>query len=97
MEEEFETFSERTLSGEEVNSGQFEPAEEEWVDDIIPDESVSQVTRDTELTNSEISASAIVGSTVWLYFDKNPSHAPGYNICKKCNKKFIVTTGVTTL
>ena len=96
MEEEFETLSERTLSGGELNTDQLEP-EGEWVDDIIPDESISQVTRDTELTNSEISASTIAGSTVWLYFDKNPSHASGYNVCKKCNKKFKATTSVTTL
>jgi BED zinc finger len=34
---------------------------------------------------------------VWLYFDKIPPHALGYNVCKKCNKKFSITTGVTTL
>ena len=32
-----------------------------------------------------------------MYFDKNPPYASGYNICKKCNKKFKVTTGVSTL
>ena len=93
MEEEIETLSEKTLSDD--NSNQLEP-EGEWVDDIIPDESVSQVAGDNEL-NSEIIASDISGSTVWLYFDKSPLYALGYNICKKCNKKFKVTTGVTTL
>ena len=90
MEEEIETLSERTLSDKDFN--QFEP-EGEWVDDIIPDESVSQITCDTEL-NSEINTS---GSTVWLYFEKNPSYALGYNVCKKCSKKFRITTGVITL
>lgn len=96
MEEEIETFSERTISDDELNSNQLEQ-EGEGVDDITPDESVSQVTCDTELTNSEINALAITGSTVWLYFDKNPSYASGYNVCKKCSKRFKVTTGVTTL
>jgi BED zinc finger len=96
MEEEIETLSERTLSSDELNFNQIEP-EREWVDEIIPDESASQITCDTELTNLEISASAITGSTVWLYFDKIPPHALGYNVCKKCNKKFSITTGVTTL
>ena len=95
MEEEIETFSEKTLSDEEFNSNQLE-LEGEWVDDIIPEESVSQVTYDKEL-DSEIIASDISGSTVWLYFDKNLPYASGYNICKKCNKKFKVTTGVSTL
>lgn len=93
MEEEIEGFSEKTISGDELNFDQLEP-EREWADEIIPDESVSQITCDT---GSEIDASAITGSTVWLFFDKNPSYAVGYNVCKKCSKKFKVTTSVTTL
>ena len=96
MEEEIETFSEKTLSGDELNFNQIEP-EVEWINYITPDESASQITCDTELTNSEIDFSTITGSTVWLYFDKNPPHASGYNVCKKCNKKFSMNTGVTTL
>lgn len=71
MEEEIEDFSEKTISGDELNFDQLEP-EREWAEEIIPDESVSQITCDT---GSEIDASAIMGSTVWLFFDKNPSYA----------------------
>ena len=96
MEEEIETFSEKTLSGDELNFNQIEP-EVEWINYITPDESASQITCDTELTNSEIDFSTITGSTVWLYFDKNLPHASGHNVCKKCNKKFSMNTGITTL
>ncbi|RIA81484.1 hypothetical protein C1645_744484 [Glomus cerebriforme] len=92
MEEEIEDFSEKTMSGDELNFDQFEP-EREWAD-IIPDESVSQITCNTGL---KIDASTITGSTVWLFFDKNLSYAVGYNVCKKCRKKFKVMTSVTTL
>ena len=31
------------------------------------------------------------------YFDKNPNDALGYNVCKKCSKKFKITTSVSIL
>lgn len=96
MGDEIENVSEKTLSDEEFNSNEPEP-EEEWANEILPDESASQLNCDTELENSEISSSAISGSTVWIFFDKNPSYAPGYNVCKTCNKRFKMTTGTTTL
>jgi len=41
--------------------------------------------------------SNILGSAIWLYFDKNPSYALGYNVCKKCSHRYKTTTGVSTL
>ena len=34
---------------------------------------------------------------MWLYFDKSPSNAPGFNVCKRCSKKFKVTTSSSVL
>ena len=100
MEEQIEVaLSESTLSDDELNSDQSEHREE-WIDNIIPDESISQVAHitDSEVnTNSEISTLTTAGSTVWLYFDKNPSDTLGYNVCKKCSKKFKITTSMSTL
>lgn len=109
MEEE-EVFSEKTLSGEEYDSDQLGDTEnlesEEVWEDVRPEESASQITRNTDSdvnTGSEmdtsdiIDASTITGSAVWLYFDKNPSYATGYNVCRKCSKKYNVSTSVTTL
>src|ERR1044072_7826423 len=58
---------------------------------VNPDESVSQISRLT----SDIDETS--GSAVWIYFDRNPSYAPGYNVCKKCSIRYKVTTSVTTL
>src|SRR5215207_6586219 len=106
MDEE-EAFSERTLSDGEIYTDRLENTEnpeneEEW-EEVRPEESVSQIIRNTDSeanAGSEISVSdtsAAVGSTVWLYFERNPSYASGYNVCKRCSKKFKVSTSVTTL
>lgn len=104
MEEE-ETFSEKTLSDEESNHDQLEniESEEEWEDEVRPDESVSQVINNTDSeanAGSEMSTSDtsnFQGSTVWLYFDRNPIYASGHNVCKRCSKRFKVSTSVTVL
>jgi len=90
MEEQEETLSEKTLSDEEFNPNQFEyVCEGEVEDDGDEWESVSQV--------SGASESSISSSSVWIYFDKNPALAPGYNVCKKCSKKYQLSTSVTSL
>ncbi|GBC01088.1 hypothetical protein RclHR1_40610001, partial [Rhizophagus clarus] len=64
---------------------------QEWDYDINPNESISQIFQGSE-------TSSLVGaSTVWLYFDKNPPSAPGFNVCKRCSFKYKSTTSVTTL
>ena len=95
MEEQAEdTISETTMSDDNENA--------EWEDifnlvhdpdneSINPNESVSQISQIT----SDISETS--GSTVWIYFDKNPSYAQGFNVCKKCSNKYSITTSVTTL
>jgi len=65
---------------------------EEWEDIITPDESISQISQISSETST-----LEAGSSVWLYFDKNPSHTPGYNVCKKCSTKYKLTTSVTIL
>jgi hypothetical protein len=101
MEEEG-SLSEKTISDEELDLDQPIEPEEEW-EDIRPEESVSQVVNNT---NSEVDAgsetstfstSNFKGSSVWLYFDKSPSYASGHNVCKRCSKRFKVSTSVTVL
>ena len=91
MEEE--TTSERMSSDEEFNPDQENLEEydtEEWEDVLGPEEQIC-----SELSALDISNT--LGSTVWLYFDKNPSYAPGYNVCKKCSRRYKTTTGVSSL
>ncbi|GET00712.1 zinc finger BED domain-containing protein RICESLEEPER 2-like [Rhizophagus clarus] len=90
--------SDRTLSGEEVDFNQLEyitEPEKGWEDTINPDESVSQVLNKNSEVDSE--ASTLSGSSVWLFFDKNPDSAPGYNVCKECSAKYKLSSSVTTL
>ncbi|GES84135.1 zinc finger BED domain-containing protein RICESLEEPER 2-like [Rhizophagus clarus] len=90
--------SDRILSGEEVDFNQLEyitVPEEEWEDTINPDESVSQVLNKNSEVDSE--ASTLSGSSIWLFFDKNPDSAPGYNVCKECSAKYKLSSSVTTL
>ncbi|GBB93663.1 hypothetical protein RclHR1_22090001 [Rhizophagus clarus] len=69
--------------------------EKGWEDTINPDESVSQVLNKNSEVDSE--ASTLSGSSVWLFFDKNPDSAPGYNVCKECSAKYKLSSSVTTL
>jgi BED zinc finger. len=89
MEEQVEeTLSEKTLSGEEFipdDICEYEDDGDEW-------ESVSQISGTS--TSTDLSGS---GSSVWIYFDKNPAHAPGFSVCKNCSKKYKLTTSVTSL
>ncbi|GBC10039.1 hypothetical protein RclHR1_00930017 [Rhizophagus clarus] len=90
--------SDRTLSGEEVDFNQLEyitEPEKGWEDTINPNESVSQVLNKNSEVDSE--ASTLSGSSVWLFFDKNPDSAPGYNVCKECSAKYKLSSSVTTL
>ena len=80
-------------SDEEFNPDQENPEEydtEEWENVLGPEEQIC-----SELSALDISN--MLGSTVWLYFDKNPSYAPGYNVCKKCSHRYKTTTGVSSL
>ncbi|GBB85713.1 hypothetical protein RclHR1_01220009 [Rhizophagus clarus] len=64
---------------------------QEWDYDINPNESISQIFQGSE-------TSSLVGaSTVWLYFDKNPPSAPGFNVCKRCSFKYKLTTSTQNL
>lgn len=66
-------------------------------DNINPDESISQVfgveQSEADVTSSSVSRT----SAVWEYFDRNPPHAQGYNVCKMCSHKYMLTTGVSSL
>jgi hypothetical protein len=91
-----ETFSEDTMSDEEPNY-EYVDCDEGWEDviEINPDESVSQVSR---LSSKALSIStSITESSVWTYFDKNPPDAQGFNVCKKCSKKYKPSTSATIL
>ena len=61
-------------------------------EEISPSESASQISGASAST-----ASSNITSSVWLYFDKNPAHTPGYNVCKRCSKKYQLSTSVTSL
>jgi hypothetical protein len=93
MEElEEEIISEETIIGDEELDFEYTDLDNrEWEDDINPNESVSQISQDSG------ASSLISGSSVWLYFDKNPSYALGFNVCKKCSTKYKLSTSVTTL
>ena len=92
-----DTLSERTMSDEEsdLNKSVDEDADE-W-DSVSQDrdadelDSVSQVSGASETSTTDFS------SSVWIYFDKNPVDAPGYNVCKSCSKKYQSSTSVTVL
>ena len=80
-----EVLSESTISDEEFN--QFvSDDDDEW-------DSVSQFS----VASNKTSASSNSSSSVWLYFDKSPAHAPDYNVCKKCSKQYMQATSVTVL
>jgi hypothetical protein len=77
-----EVLSESTISDEEFVGND----DDEW-------DSVSQFS----VASSETTASSNSSSSVWLYFDKSPDHAPDYNVCKKCSKQYMQATSVTVL
>ena len=86
-----ETLSEKTLSDDEFDPNQFlDECEDEDNTDVW--DLVSQVSG-----FSGTSTSGGTSSSVWIYFDRNPANAPGYNVCKKCSKKYKVTTSVSSL
>ncbi|GBC27415.1 zinc finger BED domain-containing protein RICESLEEPER 2-like [Rhizophagus irregularis DAOM 181602=DAOM 197198] len=75
-----------------------EEFDEEWEDVLDLDETASQLS--CMNIGSDTDASDItttLGSAVWQYFDKNPSYAPGYNICKICSNRYRITTSISTL
>src|SRR5947208_5012018 len=80
-----DTLSERTMSDEESDSNKsVDDDADEW-------DSVSQVSGASKTSTTYFS------SSVWIYFDKNPAYAPGYNVCKICSKKYSPSTSVTVL
>jgi hypothetical protein len=99
-----QTDSEKTVSEDEFDPNKFVDSDDgnadewdsnEFVDDKDADEwdSVSLVSGASETsTLTDFSK-----SSVWAYFEKNPVYAPGYNICKKCSKKYSQSTSVTVL
>jgi len=90
MEEQEEAVSEISLSDEEFDPNQFENSEDEW--EIGPDESASQVSKASEST-----ILSDCSSSVWIYYEKNPTYAPGFNVCTKCSKKYKTSTSVSNL
>lgn len=103
-----ETLSERTLSDEESDPNKFVDDDNEDADEW---DSVSQVSQNKsvdddngdadewDLVSQVLGACEIIdlSSSVWIYFDKNPVYAPGYNVCKTCSKKYSPSTSVTVL
>lgn len=89
MEEQAEeTMSENMPSDEEFDPNQFVDEEDgnEW-------DLASQVSG----ISDSIASIDLSISSVWMYFDRNPEFAPGYNVCKTCSKKYKQSTSVTTL
>ena len=68
---------------------------------IHPDESISQIFSDVQgiadVDDSTALSNVSIKSTVWEHFDRNPSYAQGFNVCKLCSTKYKTTTGVSTL
>jgi hypothetical protein len=98
-EQKEEASSERTLSSNEFNPNQLDNNEDEWVinlDEINPDESASNISRTSQASDSETNIS-LGSSSVWLYFNKNPADAFGYNVCKICSKKYQISTSVSSI
>ena len=55
----------------------------------------------SEITDSSISVTSSMSSStsnpLWQHFNRNPSDARGYNVCKNCSIRYKLTTGTTTL
>jgi hypothetical protein len=69
---------------------------------VHPDESISQIFNSMQSETSNINDSATssnvsIKSSVWEHFDKNPSYAPGYNVCNICATKYKMATSTSTL
>ncbi len=93
MEEQAEeTLSENTLSGEEFDPNDPNQLEEDNEDEW---ESVSQVSGVSGTSTSMAFSGS--SSSVWIYFDKDPAHALGHSVCKKCSKKYKLSTSVSVL
>lgn len=89
-----DTLSERTMSDEESDSNKsVDEDADEW-DSVSQDRDANEwdsVSGASETSTTDFS------SSVWIYFDKNPAYAPGYNVCKTCSKKYSPSTSVTVL
>jgi len=100
MEREEET-SVKTISDDEYHQSEGESGTDEDNDENEGDgdewESVSQISEITSETSTSTVLSSSTSSSVWIYFDKNPAYAPGYSVCKKCLKKYQLSTSVTSL
>ena len=75
-----------------------EEFDEEQEDVLDPDELVSQLS--CMNIGSDTGASDLtttLGSAIWQHFDKNPSYAPDYNICKICSNRYRIIMSVSTL
>src|SRR5579863_4846077 len=73
---------------EVVDFTQPEYNDNDW-EDILPEESISQV--------ATTSTEAETKSSVWSYFDQDPEYCKGFNVCKICKHKYQLTTGVSSL
>ena len=87
-----EIISEKTITSDEEIYFEDANFDKEWEDIINPDESVSQISQASSETSS-----LIAGNSVWNHFDKNPPHARGFNVCKKCLCRYKLSTSVSTL
>jgi hypothetical protein len=99
MEEQVEeTLSVKTISDDEFDPNQFgdEYDKDEDSEDEGDLESASQISGTASETSTSMALSSN-SSSVWLYFDRNPAYAPGYNVCKTCSKRYKSSTSVTSL
>jgi len=76
---------------------------QENFDNVNLDYFNSQVFSDaqSEITDTNISVtsstSSLTSNPLWKYYNRNPSDAQGYNVCKNCSIKYKITTGTSTL
>ncbi len=91
MKEQEKAVSKILLSDKEFDPNQFENSEDEWK--IGPDESASQVSKASESTILSDCSS----SSVQIYYEKNPTYTPDFNISTKCSKKYKISTSVSNL
>ena len=81
-------------------------SEEEFFDESI--DIITNISEDKEMDNNnqfyhniENNETTILEnsteSSIWKYFDKNPSYALGYNVCKDCSNKYKLITSVSSL
>ncbi|CAI2177451.1 647_t:CDS:2 [Funneliformis geosporum] len=71
----------------------------ENTNEILPDESASNVRSDSSSCNSGFAAriGPKLSSTVWNFFDKNTVKNPGFPVCQNCKATFESKTSTSSL